>query len=108
MILNLVYYNCPMLCTLILNGQTEAMRAIPWTPGKEYEVVTISIDPRESFDLRAEEESCLPGSYDRPAPGWHFLADRGRQRQASGRSRSGFNYRYDERAWSSLRMPRPS
>ena len=48
-VLNLVYYNCPMLCTLILNGQTEAMRQIPWTPGNEYEIVTISIDPRESF-----------------------------------------------------------
>ena len=61
MILNLVYYNCPMLCTLILNGQTEAMREIPWTPGKEYEVVTISIDPRETFDVAQQEEGDLSG-----------------------------------------------
>jgi protein SCO1/2 len=74
-VLNLVYYKCPMLCTLILNGQTEAMREIPWTPGNEYEVVTISIDPRESFDDARKKKAVYMGSFDRPAPGWHFLAD---------------------------------
>ena len=58
MILDLVYYNCPKLCTLILNGQTEVMRHIPWTPGNEYEVVTISIDPRESSKSRARKKHC--------------------------------------------------
>ena len=74
-ILNLVYYNCPMLCTLILNGQTEAMREIPWTPGNEFEVVTISIDPRESFADARKKKAIYLASYDRSAPGWHFLAD---------------------------------
>ena len=60
-ILNLVYYNCPMLCTLVLNGQTEAMREIPWTPGDQFEIVTICIDPRECFDCRPEEKSHLHG-----------------------------------------------
>jgi len=82
-ILNLVYYNCPMLCTLVLNGQTEAMRAIPWTPGNEYEVVTITIDPREFFDDARKKKAVYLGSYDRPAPGWHFLADH------DGNARSG-------------------
>src|ERR1700680_4499956 len=50
-ILDLIYYSCPMLCNLILNGQTEAFRKLAWTPGNEFEVVTISIDPSESFDL---------------------------------------------------------
>ena len=50
-LLDLIYYQCPMLCNLILNGQTQVMREIPWTPGDQYEVVTISIDPQESFDL---------------------------------------------------------
>jgi protein SCO1 len=74
-ILNLIYYSCPMLCNLILNGQTAAMREIKWTPGTEYEVVTISIDPQESFDLARKKKAVYLGSFDRPAPGWHFLCD---------------------------------
>ena len=46
-----------MLCNLILNGQTEVMRQIPWTPGNEYEVVTITIDPKESFDLARKKKA---------------------------------------------------
>src|SRR6188768_1806082 len=49
-ILDLVYYDCPQLCTLILNEQVRVMRELDWTPGNQYEVVTISIDPREAFD----------------------------------------------------------
>ena len=112
-ILNLVYYNCPMLCTLLLNGQTEAMRSIPWTPGKEYDVVTISIDPRESFADARKKKAVYLASYDRPAPGWHFLSDHlmsdheapaGTVDAADGETKSnakrlaaqvGFNYRYD-------------
>ncbi len=114
-ILNLVYYNCPMLCTLLLNGQTEAMRSIPWTPGKEYDVVTISIDPRESFADARKKKGVYLASYDRSAPGWHFLSDHLSDRllseQSAGTkdltdseaksnakrlaSQVGFNYRYD-------------
>jgi protein SCO1/2 len=74
-ILNLIYYSCPMLCNLILNGQTATLREIPWTPGNEFEVVTISIDPRESFDLARKKKAIYMASYERPAPGWHFLTD---------------------------------
>lgn len=95
-ILNLVYYNCPMLCTLVLNGQTEAMRAIPWTPGEEYEVVTISIDPRESFADAQKKRAVYMGSFERPAPGWHFLTDRDGNVQRLAKQ-AGFNYRYDKR-----------
>ena len=56
-ILDLVYYTCPKLCNLILNGQTEAMHEIPWTPGKEYEVVTISIDPEETYRLARKKKA---------------------------------------------------
>jgi protein SCO1/2 len=95
-ILNLVYYNCPMLCTLVLNAQTEAMRAIPWTPGNEYEVVTVSIDPRESFDVSRKKKAIYMGSFDRPAPGWHFLVDHdGNAKRLA--EMAGFHYRYDPR-----------
>lgn len=95
-ILNLLYYNCPMLCTLILNGQVEAMRNIPWTPGKDYDIVTITIDPRETFADARKKKTVYLASYDRPAPGWHFLADdHGHVKQLA--EQVGFNYNYDPR-----------
>ena len=105
-IFNLIYYNCPMLCTLVLNGQTEAMREIPWTPGDQYEIVTISIDPRESFDVAQKKRAIYMGSFDRPAPGWHFLTDRDGNAQRLAKQ-VGFNYRYDP-ASNSTRTPPPS
>ena len=106
-ILNLVYYNCPMLCTLVLNGQTEAMREIPWTPGKEYEVVTISIDPRESFADAQKKRAVYMGSFDRPAPGWHFLTDRDGNAQRLAKQ-VGIQLSLRPRALSNTRMPRRS
>jgi protein SCO1 len=93
-ILDLVYYKCPMLCNLLLNGQTEAMREIPWTPGNEYEVVTISINPEEGFDIAREKKAIYMGSYDRPAPGWHFLVDKDNNAKKLAEM-AGYHYRYD-------------
>jgi len=95
-IINLVYFTCPMLCTLVLNGEIEAMREIPWTPGNEYEVVTISIDPQDNFDTARKKKSMYLASYERPAPGWHFLVDKdGNAKRLA--EMMGFHYRYDER-----------
>jgi protein SCO1/2 len=95
-LLNLVYYSCPMLCTLLLNGQTAALKEIPWTPGKEFEVVTISIDPAETFDLAQGKRASYLESYGRPASGWHFLTDdHGNVKKLA--DQLGFHYRYDER-----------
>jgi protein SCO1 len=94
-ILNMVYYRCPMLCTLVLNSQTETMREIPWTPGNEYEVVTITIDPRESFADARKKKAIYMASYDKPAPGWHFLADyQGNAKRLA--DQIGFQYAYDK------------
>lgn len=96
-LLDLIYYSCPNLCTLILNGQTAAMRELlPWTPGKEYEVVTISIDPNESFDLARKKKAIYLSSFDHPAPGWHFLCDRDGNAKKLAET-IGFKYRWDER-----------
>ena len=94
-LLNLVYYPCPMLCNLMLNGQTSTLREIPWTPGKEFEIVTISIDPTETFELAAQKKAAYLASYERPAPGWHFLADHdGNAKKLA--DQVGFHYRYDD------------
>jgi protein SCO1/2 len=96
-ILDLIYYSCPNLCTLVLNGQTAAMRELlPWTPGNEYEVVTISIDPNESFDLARKKKALYLSSFDHPAPGWHFLCDRDGNAKKLAET-IGFKYRWDER-----------
>lgn len=95
-ILDLVYYNCPMLCTLILNAQTEAMREIPWTPGDQYEVVTISINPQEAFDTARKKKLVYLSDYEKPAPGWHFLTDTGNHAKQLAEE-IGYHYRYDKR-----------
>jgi protein SCO1/2 len=95
-ILDLVYYKCPMLCTLILNAQTQTMRDIAWSPGKEYEVVTISIDPRETADVAREKKAVYLSTYDRPAPGWHFLVDKDGDAKKLAEE-LGDHYRYDEK-----------
>ncbi|HEY2843360.1 MAG TPA: SCO family protein [Bryobacteraceae bacterium] len=95
-ILNLVYYTCPMLCNLILNGETQMLREIPWTPGNEFEIVTISINPEESFDLARQKKAVYLSTYGRPAPGWHFLTDHdGNAKRLA--EMVGDHYRYDER-----------
>jgi protein SCO1/2 len=93
-VLDLVYYNCPMLCTLVLNGQTETMREVPGMPGKDFEVVTITIDPNETFADAKKKKEIYLASYERPAPGWHFLADKdGNVKKLA--EQVGFHYRFD-------------
>ncbi|MCS7044687.1 MAG: SCO family protein [Bryobacteraceae bacterium] len=95
-ILNLVYYSCPMLCSLVLNGQTEALRAIPQTAGREFEIVTVSIDPTENYRLAAAKRQAYLASYERSDRGWHFLADY-RNNVARLAEQVGFRYRWDDR-----------
>ncbi|HEY4363939.1 MAG TPA: SCO family protein [Bryobacteraceae bacterium] len=93
-IIDLVYYSCPMLCNLILNGQVEAMRDIDWTPGTQFDVVTISFNPMESFDLARQKKQGYMASYDRPGATWHFMTDdHGNAKRLA--EEMGFHYRYD-------------
>ena len=95
-LLDLVYYQCPMLCNLVLNGQTQTLRNFEWTPGKEFEVVTISIDPTEQFNLAQKKKAATLASYGKDAPGWHFLTDyQGNVKKLA--AQVGFGYRFDER-----------
>ena len=70
-----VYYECPMLCTEILNGLVRSLKALTFTPGQEYDVVVFSFDARDTTALAAAKKESYLKRYDRPgtAAGWHFL-----------------------------------
>jgi protein SCO1 len=93
----LVYYRCPMLCTQVLNGFLKASQAIPLEVGRDYQVVTVSFDPRETPALAAEKKDKYVRAYRRPgaAEGWHFLT--GDQASIDRLTKAvGFRYRYDD------------
>jgi len=96
-VLALAYYECPMLCTLELNGLLRAMRAMNESAGEEFTVVTVSFDPGEGPDLAAEKKKHYLEQYRRESGerGWRFLTGS----EESIRSLAdavGFRYRYDE------------
>lgn len=74
-VLTLVYYECPMLCTQVLNGLVRAARVLPLEAGKDFNVVVISFDARESPKQAAEKKAVYMKSYGRPGTehAWHFL-----------------------------------
>jgi protein SCO1/2 len=74
-VLALVYYECPMLCTLVLNGLESALRVLEFDVGREFDVLTVSFDPRETPELAAKKKAGHIASYGRPGAeaGWHFL-----------------------------------
>jgi len=95
-ILTLVYYNCPMLCTQVLNGVESGLKELPTDIGKQFDVVTISIDPTESHVLAKVKKEMYVGMYGRPgaAEGWHFLTgDEAQIKQLA--DAVGFRYAYD-------------
>jgi len=96
-ILTLNYYRCPMLCTLLLNGLVDGLKALAWTPGKDFEVVTLSIDPLETPALAMLKKESYISEFGRPAAaaGWHFLTGKEKNIRALADS-VGFSYRYDE------------
>ncbi len=95
-LLTLNYYRCPMLCGLQLNGLVAGLEELAWTPGQEFEMVTISIDPLETPALAAEKKRNYIERYGRPsaAAGWHFLT--GRQAEIERVAETlGFSYARD-------------
>ncbi len=74
-VLNLGYYGCPMLCGLVTNGLVDMVKQIGWTPGDEFEIVTLSIDPAEKFPLALAKKRAVMEAIAMPAAasGWHFL-----------------------------------
>jgi protein SCO1/2 len=74
-VLSLAYYECPMLCTLTLNGMASALDILKFDPGKDFEIVTVSFEPREQPELAAAKKRTYLNRYKRPgaAEAWHFL-----------------------------------
>jgi len=97
-ILNLVYYNCTMLCGEALAGLTGAMKMIKFDAGKEFEVVTVSFNPKETPEIAAAKKKDYLGRYGRAgaASGWHFLTGPAESINALTKA-VGFQYQYDEK-----------
>jgi protein SCO1/2 len=98
-VLTLVYYECPMLCNQTLNGLVGALQAMSFTPGREFRVVTVSFDPRETPDLAFKKKETYLKRYRREGSeeGWHFLTG---DKEAIDRLAQavGFNYVWDEQS----------
>jgi protein SCO1/2 len=95
-ILSLVYYECPMLCTTSLNGLEQSLRELKFDVGDQFNVLTVSFDPTEKPPLAAAKKALYVGLYGRPgaAAGWHFLT--GDQDSIKKLTDAvGFHYNYD-------------
>ena len=95
-VLALAYYECPMLCTQVLNGMTGALKTLSFNAGKDFEVVVVSIDPKDNFRLAANKKASYIEHYGRPetAAGWHFLT--GAESSIAPLAEAiGFRYTYD-------------
>jgi protein SCO1/2 len=95
-VLALAYYDCPMLCTQVLNGMTGALKTLSFDAGKDFDVVVVSIDPHDGFQMAAAKKETYVRSYGRPqtAAGWHFLT--GAETSIKPLADAiGFHYAYD-------------
>ncbi len=99
LILNLVYYNCTMLCGEALAGLASAMRLVKFDVGNEFDVVTVSFDPRETPEMAAAKKKDYVGRYGRAnaAAGWHFLTGQADSINALTKA-VGFHYQFDPKS----------
>lgn len=96
-VLSLVYYQCPMLCNMVLNGQLHAMRNIPFELGKDYDAITVSFDPKEGAALAASKKATYVERYGDASVGgrWHFLTGSETAIRTLA-STVGFRYAWDD------------
>lgn len=95
-ILALVYYRCPMLCTQILTGLESSLKAVSFNPGQDFEVVSVSFDPKDTPEIAASKKQMYLRRYGRAntANGWHFLT--GDEANIKALTDAiGYHYRYD-------------
>jgi protein SCO1/2 len=97
-VLAFVYYGCPMLCNQVEQGVVGALRMLSFTPGRDYEVVFVSFDPRESADMAAQKKKSALTHFRRPetASGWHFLTGTKESIDAATKA-ANFRYSFDSK-----------
>ena len=95
-ILDLAYYNCTMLCGEVLLGLTGAMKMVNFNMGEDYDVITVSFDPKDTSELAAAKKKDYVQRYGRPGAqqGWHFLTGQPDAINALTQA-VGFQYQYD-------------
>lgn len=97
-VLTFAYHSCPVLCSMVLNAEANGLRGIGWTVGKEFEVVTISIDPEESLEKTAAKRASILNEYGaargHDGKGWHFLVG-DKASIAAVADAAGFEFQYD-------------
>jgi protein SCO1/2 len=95
-LLALVYYRCPMLCTQILTGIASTLKAVSLDPGKDFEVVAVSFDPKDTPETAASKKQLYLRRYGRPgtANGWHLLTGDAANIKALTDA-VGYHYKYD-------------
>src|ERR1700681_3566697 len=95
-ILAFVYYGCPMLCNQVEQGVVGSLRMLTFTPGRDYEVVFVSFDARESADMAAQKKKAALAHFNRPetAAGWHFLTGTKENIDAATKA-ANFRYSFD-------------
>lgn len=97
-LLSLVYYSCPNLCNLHLNGVTNSIKRLDLSLGKDFEMLVVSIDPKEKSDLASSKRTAYLKDYGREGTenSWHFLT--GKEESIKRlTSTVGFNYKWDEK-----------
>jgi protein SCO1/2 len=98
-ILAMVYYECPNLCNMLLNGLSDGLKnlssSLDWTPGNQFDIVAVSINPREKPELAAKKKAAYVKAYGRPetAKGWHFLTGEDDQIKKLA-AQVGYGYRW--------------
>ena len=97
-LLAFVYYGCPMLCNQVEQGVVGALKMLSFTPGRDYEVVFVSFDPRESPDMAAQKKKARLAHFGRPetAAAWHFLTGTKESIDAATRA-ANFRYTFDSK-----------
>jgi protein SCO1/2 len=98
-VLSLVYFNCPFICTDVLNGQLRAMQGMSLVLGKDYQAVTVSFDPKDGQPDASYKSHLYTGMYGprATAGGWHFLT--GDQQAITALTNAvGFHYAYDQQS----------
>ena len=95
-LLVLAYFNCPMLCPMVLNGMVKSLGDVHLTPGKDFEIVVLDFNPSESPQLAAAKKAQYVAQYGRPetAAGWHFLTGEDPSILPVAKA-VGFHYVYD-------------